>query len=249
MSAASTPPPATDDVFASLMREDRVFPPPAEFAEKAHISGEAQYDAMYKRSVEDPEGFWGEAAQELEWFAPWAKVLDGSGADAKWFVDGKLNLAHNCVDRHAEGERKSKIALLWEGEPGEVRQLSYAELHTEVQKFANVLKSLNVRKGDRVAIYMGMAPELAIALLACARIGAIHSVIFGGFAAHAISDRVNDSDCQVIITQDISYRRGTEVKLKKIVDEALEKCPNVRNVVVYQRAPETQVSMTAGRDL
>ena len=249
MSAASTPSPANADVFASLMREHRVFPPPAEFARKARISSEAQYDAMYKRSVEDPDGFWSEAAQELEWFAPWTRVLEGRGANAKWFLNGKLNLAHNCVDRHAKGERKDKVALLWEGEPGEVRQLTYAELHIEVQRFANVLKSLQVRKGDRVAIYMGMSPELAIALLACARIGAIHSVIFGGFAAHAISDRVNDSDCQVIVTQDVSYRRGTEVKLKKIVDEALEKCPNVRNVVVYQRAPEAQVSMSAVRDL
>ena len=231
------------------MREDRVFPPPGEFASKARIGSAADYDAMYKRSVEDPDGFWSEAAKELDWFAAWTKVQEGSGADAKWFLGGKLNLAHNCVDRHANGERRDKVALLWEGEPGEIRKLTYAELHAEVQKFANVLKSLGVHKGDRVAIYMGMSPELAIALLACARIGAIHSVIFGGFAAHAISDRVNDSDCQIIVTQDISYRRGAEVKLKKIVDEALEKCPNVRNVVVYQRAPQTLVNMQPGRDI
>ena len=197
---------------------------------------------MYKRSVESPEEFWAEAAGELEWFAPWQQVLDGSGAHAKWFTGGKLNLSHNCVDRHAKGARKDKVALLWEGEPSvdgkpEVRKLTFAELHVEVQKFANVLKAQGVKKGDRVAVYMGMSPELAIALLACARIGAVHSVIFGGFAAHAISDRVNDSDCQVILTQDISYRRGGEVKLKAIVDEAVEKCPGVRKVVVYQRAP------------
>jgi acetyl-CoA synthetase len=245
---------ANADVFHSLMREDRVFPPPAEFAARAWIGSEAEYDRIYQRSIDDPEAFWGEAAGELEWFGKWDKVLDGSGPHAKWFTGGKLNLSHNCVDRHALGTRKDKVALLWEGEPtqdgrGEVRKLTYAELHEQVQKFANVLKSLGVQKGDRVAIYMGMSPELAIALLACARIGAVHSVIFGGFAAHAIADRVNDSDCQVVVTQDISYRRGTEVKLKQIVDEAMEKCTGVRNVVVYQREPKTTVAMTPDRDV
>src|SRR5580658_10413033 len=153
------------------MREDRVFPPPAEFAAKAWIKSEAEYDAMYRRSVEDPEGFWGDAARELEWFAPWTQVMHGSGSQTRWFVGGKLNLSHNCVDRHAKGARKDKVALLWEGEPvasgkaTEVRRLTYAELHAQVQKFANVLKSLEVKKGDRVAIYMGLGPELAIALL------------------------------------------------------------------------------------
>jgi len=166
---------------------------------------------------------------------------------AKWFVDGKLNLAYNCVDRHANGSCRDKIALLWEGEPGEVRKLTYGDLHAEVQRFANVLKNLGIKKGDRVAIYMGMCPELAIALLACARIGAVHSVIFGGFAAHAIVDRVNDSACLAVITQDSSYRRGTEINLKKIVDEALTQCPTVQHVVVYRRSG-TPVSMTKGRD-
>ncbi|MEO6924879.1 MAG: acetate--CoA ligase, partial [Bryocella sp.] len=147
------------------------------------------------------------------------------------------------------GTRKDKVALLWEGEPGDVRKITYGELHTQVQQFANVLKAQGVKKGDRVAIYMGMSPELAIALLACARIGAVHSVIFGGFAAHAISDRVNDSDCQIVITQDISYRRGAEVKLKQIVDEAMQKCPGVRRVIVYQRAPTATVAMQTGRDV
>jgi acetyl-CoA synthetase len=235
--------------FESLMREDRVFPPPAEFAAKARIKSLAEYEAMYARSIADPDGFWAEAAGELEWFAPWTKVLDGSGQHAKWFVGGKLNLSHNCVDRHAKGARKDKVALLWEGEPGEVRRITFGELHVEVQKFANVLKSLGVKKGERVALYMGHGPELAIALLACARIGAIHSVIFGGFAAHAISDRVNDSDCQVVVTQDISYRRGGEVTLKAIVDEAMQKCAGVRKVVVYQRAPKVTVNMVEGRDV
>jgi acetyl-CoA synthetase len=243
------------ETFQSLMREDRVFPPPVEFAAKANIGSIEQYEAMYKRSVEDPDGFWGDAAKELDWFEPWKTVLTGSGPEAKWFSGGRLNLSHNCVDRHAKGTRKDKVALLWEGEPcvdgkaTEVRKITYGELHEQVQRFANVLKAAGVKKGDRVAIYMGMSPELAMALLACARIGAVHSVIFGGFAAHAISDRVNDSDCQVILTQDISYRRGGEIQLKKIVDEALEKCPNVRSVIVYQRAPHSKLNMKPGRDL
>ena len=158
---------------------------------------------------------------------------------------------YNCVDRHALGERAEKTAILWEGEPGEVRKLTFSELLAEVQKFANVLKGLGIKKGDRVAVYMGMTPELAIAVLACARIGAVHSVIFGGFAAQAIVDRVNDSACVAVVTQDVSYRRGGEVKLKAIVDEAIERCPTVKNVVVYQRAgsDKAPVAMKAGRDL
>ena len=235
----------------SLLRENRVFPPPAEFAAKAHVGSLEEYEAMYRRSVEQPEAFWAEAAGELEWFAPWSAVLTGDIAHAKWFAGGKLNLSHNCVDRHATGARREKIALLWEGEPGEVRRITYGELHTQVQRFANVLKGLGVRRGDRVAIYMGMCPELAIAMLACARIGAVHSVIFGGFAAQAIVDRVNDSQCVLLLTQDVSYRRGAEVGLKAIVDEAIDRCPTVRNVVVYQRAGKGSKSsaMKEGRDL
>ena len=232
----------------SSLRENRVIPPPAEFAAKAHVKSLAQYEEMYRWSVERPEEFWAEAAGELEWFAPWTKMLEGEAQHAKWFVGGKLNLSHNCVDRHALGARKDKVALLWEGEPGEVRKITYGELHEQVQRFANVLKGLGIKRGDRVAVYMGMCPELAIALLACARIGAIHSVIFGGFAAHAISDRVNDSGCVAILTQDTSYRRGSEVKLKAIVDEALEKCPTVKNVVVFRRSGSA-VAMKAGRDV
>jgi acetyl-CoA synthetase len=235
----------------SLLRENRVFPPPAGFAAKAHIKSLEEYEAMYRRSVEDPEAFWAEAAGELEWFAPWKKVLDGEMGSAKWFAGGKLNLSHNCVDRHANGARRDKVALLWEGEPGEVRRITYGELHSQVQRFANVLKRLGVKRGDRVAIYMGMSPELPIAMLACARIGAVHSVIFGGFAAQAVVDRVNDSACVVMLTQDVSYRRGTEVRLKDIVDEAIDRCPSVRNVVVYRRAAEgaEPVRMKHGRDL
>jgi acetyl-CoA synthetase len=237
----------------SLLREDRVFQPPPEFAAKAHIKSLAEYEAMYRRSVEQPEAFWAEAAGELEWFVPWSEVLSGGDdiSRAKWFVGGKLNLSHNCVDRHAKGARRDKVALLWEGEPGEVRRLTFGELHANVQRFANVLKGLGIRRGERVAIYMGMCPELAIAMLACARIGAVHSVIFGGFAAQAIVDRVNDSACVAVITQDVSFRRGGEVRLKAIVDEAIERCPTVKHVVVYQRAAEkaAAVKMKPGRDL
>ena len=235
----------------SLLRENRVFAPPAEFAAKARVGSVEEYEAMYRRSVEEPEAFWAEAASELEWFAPWEKVLEGEMGSARWFVGGKLNLSHNCVDRHALGARREKTALLWEGEPGEVRRISYGELHTLVQRFANVLKGLGVQRGDRVAIYMGMGPELAVAMLACARIGAVHSVIFGGFAAQAIVDRVNDSQCVLVLTQDVSYRRGVEVGLKAIVDEAIDRCPTVRNVVVYQRAGKGSKSaeMKEGRDL
>jgi acetyl-CoA synthetase len=232
----------------SSLRENRVFAPPAEFAAKAHVKSLEQYEAMYRRSVEEPDAFWAAVAGELEWFTPWTKVLQGEGAHTKWFVGGKLNLSHNCVDRHALGARKDKVALLWEGEPGEVRKITYGELHEQVQQFANVLKGLGIKRGDRVAIYMGMCPELAIALLACARIGAVHSVIFGGFAAQAIVDRVNDSACIAVLTQDTSYRRGAEVKLKAIVDEALEKCPTVKDVVVFRRSG-SDVSMKAGRDI
>ncbi|HEV2322542.1 MAG TPA: acetate--CoA ligase [Terracidiphilus sp.] len=231
----------------TILRENRVFPPPEEFSRKAHIKSMAEYESMYKRSIEDPEGFWAEVARELHWFKPWTKVLEWDLPWAKWFVGGKMNLCYNCVDRHALGARREKTALIWEGEPGEIRRMTYAELHAEVQKVASALKDLGIKKGDRVAIYMGMTPELAIALLACARIGAIHSVIFGGFAANAIADRVNDAGCVAILTQDGSYRRGNEIALKKTVDEAMAACPTVKNVVVYRRTGTT-VNMAEGRD-
>jgi len=238
---------STDPNLDSTLRENRVFPPPAEFAAKAHIKSLAEYEQMYRRSVEDPESFWAEAARELHWFKPWDKVLEWNEPWVKWFVGGKTNLCYNCVDRHALGSKRDKVAILWEGEPGEIRKLTFGDLHAEVQRFANVLKSLGIKKGDRVAVYMGMTPELAIAVLACARIGAVHSVIFGGFAAHAIVDRVNDAECVAILTQDTSYRRGSEVKLKATVDEAVAQCSTVKNVVVYKRSG-TPVNMQAGRD-
>ncbi len=243
----SVTPASHDPHLDSMLRENRVFPPPPEFAAKAHIKSLAEYEQLYKRSVEDPEGFWAEAARELHWFKPWDKVLEWNEPWAKWFVGGKINLCYNCVDRHALGNRRDKVAIVWEGEPGEIRRLTFGELYADVQRFANALKGLGIRKGDKVAIYMGMTPELAIAVLACARIGAVHSVIFGGFAAHAIVDRVNDADCVAILTQDAAYRRGNEVKLKATVDEAVPKCPTVKNVVVYRRTG-SPVQMQAGRD-
>jgi acetyl-CoA synthetase len=206
-----------------------------------------EYEALYRRSIEDPEAFWAGAAKDLHWFSPWHTVLEWKAPWAKWFVGGQLNLSYNCVDRHALGSRAEKTAILWEGEPGELRKLTFRELHAEVQRFANVLKRLGIRKGDRVAVYMGMTPELAIALLACARIGAVHSVIFGGFAANALVDRINDAECVAVLTQDTSYRRGGEVQLKKVVDEALVNCPTVKSVVVYQRS-SSPVTMQPGRD-
>ena len=248
--SASTSSIAQQDIDSTL-RENRVFPPPPAFSAKARIKSLEEYETLYKQSIEDPEKFWAGAAKELHWFEPWSKVLEWNLPSARWFVDGKLNLCYNCVDRHVDprvgGERAQKTALIWEGEPGEIRRLTYAELHAEVQKFANALKSLGIKKGDRVAIYMGMTPELAIALLACARIGAIHSVIFGGFAANAIADRVNDSGCVAILTQDTSYRRGNEIQLKRTVDEALAACPTVKHTVVYRRSG-SPVDMVEGRD-
>ena len=240
-------PTAADQNLDSILREDRVFPPPPEFAAKAHVGSLAEYEELYERSVADPEGFWDSVAKELHWFAPWTRVLDWNLPWAKWFVGGKTNISYNCLDRHVHNGKREKTAIVWEGEPGEVRKLSYGELLAEVQKFANALKSLGIRKGDRVAVYMGMTPELAIAILACARIGAIHSVIFGGFAVNAIVDRVNDAQCVAILTQDTSYRRGNEVKLKATVDEAVVNCPTVKNVVVYKRSG-SPIHMLAGRD-
>jgi acetyl-CoA synthetase len=233
--------------LSSILRELRIFPPPTDFAAKAHVKSLEEYESLYRRSVEDPEGFWAEAAKELDWFAPWTKVLDWQLPQAKWFTGGKINLCYNSVDRHALGGRKDKVAILWEGEPGEVRRLTFGELYVEVRKFANVLKGLGLKKGDRVAIYMGMTPELAIALLACARLGIIHSVIFGGFASSALVGRINDASCAAVLTQDGSYRRGQEVRLKKVVDEALPHCPSVKNVVVYRRTG-SPVEMQEGRD-
>ncbi len=207
-----------------------------------------EYRQLYRAAEADPEKFWASIARELHWFQPWSRVLEWDLPWAKWFVGGKINLSYNCLDRHVAGDRRNKTAILWEGEPGEVRTLTYEQLLKQVNKFANVLKSLGIKQGDRVALYMGMTPELAIAMLACARIGAVHSVIFGGFSAQALIDRITDAQAVAVITQDTSYRRGNEVKLKAAVDEAVKSCPSVKNVIVYRRSG-SMVSMEPGRDM
>jgi acetyl-CoA synthetase len=231
----------------SVLKETRVFESPDHFPQQAHIKSLEQYEQLYREAEQDPEKFWGQIASELHWFKKWDKVLEWEAPWAKWFVGGQINISYNCLDRHVATWRRNKAALIWEGEPGEIRTLTYQQLLTEVSKFANVLKSLGVNKGDTVAVYMGMTPELPIALLACARIGATHSVVFGGFSANALVDRINDAQCKAVITQDSAYRRGSQIPLKATVDEALPSCPSVRTVVVYQRTGcETQ--MQPGRD-
>ncbi len=237
--------PSTD--IQSALKEKRVFPPSPEFTAQAHVKGMTEYDRLYAEAERDPEAFWAGIAGELDWFRKWDKVLEWEAPWAKWFTGGKINLSHNCLDRHLTTWRKNKAAIIWEGEPGEIRTLTYQQLHSEVCRFANVLKSLGVQTGDRVAIYMGMSPELAIALLACARIGAPHTVIFGGFSAQAITDRIHDCQASCIITQDGTFRRGAEIKLKPVVDEAVRNCPTVKTVIAYRRTGTPQ-QMEAGRD-
>ena len=231
----------------SVLIEKRTFDPPAEFSRKSHVKSMEDYRRLYKTAESDPEKFWADIARELHWFQPWTKVLEWNLPWAKWFIGGKINLSYNCLDRHMSTARRTKPAIIWEGEPGEVRTLTYEQLLKEVCKLANGLKSLGIKSGDRVALYMGLTPELAIAMLACARIGAVHSVIFGGFAAHALVDRITDAQAVAVITQDTGYRRGGEVKLKATVDEALEQCPSVKSVVVFRRSGSA-VSMKQGRD-
>jgi acetyl-CoA synthetase len=231
----------------SILHEDRTFECPEPFRQQAHIKSLEEYERIYRESIEHPEQFWAGIANELHWFKKWDNVLEWNIPWAKWFVGGQLNVSYNCLDRHVVTDRKNKAAIIWESEPGDIRTLTFEQLHREVQKFANVLKSLGVRKGDRVAIYMGMTPELPIAMLACARIGAPHTVVFGGFSSNALVDRIHDSQATAVITQDGSYRRGAEVKLFPPVEEALKSCPTVKNVIVYQRTG-TPINMQSGRD-
>jgi acetyl-CoA synthetase len=243
----------SDNTLDTLLREDRRFPPPAEFAAEAHVSS----DEVYREAEADPEGYWARWAEELHWFRRWDRVLDWQPPQARWFVGGRLNAAYNCLDRHLEGERATKTALIWEGEPGDVRRFSYAELHAEVGRAANALRRLGVGKGDRVAIYLPMIPEAAIAMLACARIGAPHSVVFGGFSAESLRDRINDAEARLLITADGGYRRGGVVPLKKNADESLEReggCPTIERVLVVRRHGEegevlASSTMREGRDL
>ena len=231
----------------SVLKESRVFNPPEAFRAGAYLKDPAEFEALYKRSVEDPEGFWAEQAESLLWRKPWDKVLEWKAPFAKWFVGGELNLAENCLDRHLTTWRRNKAAIIWEGEPGEVRTLTYLQLHREVCQFANVLKGLGVEKGDRVGIYLPMIPEAAVAMLACARIGATHSVVFGGFSSEALRDRMNDAEARIIVTADGAYRRGAVVPLKANVDGAVTGTPQVKHVVVVKRTG-APVPMHAGRD-
>ncbi len=230
----------------NLLKEGRVIAPPESFRKKARVSDES----IYARAAADPEAFWAGFASELEWSQPWTKVLDWKSPHARWFVDGKLNVSVNCLDRHVRTARRNKAALIWEGEPGDRRTLTYFDLHRQVSQFGNVLKSLGVRKGDRVALYMPLVPELAIAMLACARIGAIHSVVFGGFSSESLRDRINDAQATVLVTADGGYRRGQIVPLKQMADEALRDTPSIRHVVVLKRAEGDPfpVHMQEGRD-
>ncbi len=232
--------------FSDLLREDRTFPPSDAFRAQALVRDEA----IYEEAARDPEAFWAKCAAELEWSTPWTQVLDWQPPHAKWFVGGKLNASVNCVDRHVRGPRRNKAAIIWEGEPGDRRTLTYQDLYREVSQFANVLKSLGVTKGDRVALYLPLIPELAIAMLACARIGAVHSVVFGGFSAESLRDRINDSQCKVLVTADGGYRRGQIVPLKQMADEALEGTPSIESVVIVQRGDQAMkmVHVKEGRD-
>ncbi|NMG58698.1 acetate--CoA ligase [Geitlerinema sp. P-1104] len=234
----------------SILHEKRSFPPSPEFSAQARIKSMEDYQALYDAAAADPEGFWGDLAEkELEWFEKWDKVLDWNPPTAKWFVGGKLNISHNCLDRHLKTWRKNKAALIWEGEPGDSRTLTYAQLHREVCQMANVIKSFGVQKGDVVGIYMPMIPEAAIAMLACARIGAVHTVVFGGFSAEALRERLTDASAKLVITADGGYRKDAVIPLKPQVDKALDDnaIPSVDNVLVVQRTQD-KVNMEPGRD-
>jgi len=232
----------------SLQAEGRIFQPPAAFAEKAHIKSMEELEALRSEATADPEKFWARFAEsELHWFKKWDTVLKWAPPHAEWFVGGKINISDNCLDRHLGTWRRNKAALIWEGEPGDTRTLTYQQLHAEVCRFANVLKKVGVVKGDRVALYMPLIPELAISMLACARIGATHSVVFGGFSSTALIDRINDAKCKVVVTADGGWRRGNEVKLKAAVDEALKETPSVEACIVVRRTG-SKIHMETGRD-
>ena len=246
----------------SVLNEERLFPPPKEFSKNAHVSSLAEYQKLYRESIDDPEKFWGKRAEEeLVWFQPWKKVLEWQEPFAKWFVGGQTNVCYNCLDRHLGTPRANKAALIWEGEPaspgkpGEQRTLTFKQLHHEVCLFANVLKRHGIRKGDRVLIYLPMVPEAAIAMLACARIGAIHSVVFGGFSAQSLADRIQDSQARLVVTADGGFRRGAIVALKATIDAALTLpdpkgellAKSIEKVIVLRRT-NNAVQFQEGRD-
>lgn len=232
----------------SVLNETRTFAPPATFQAQANIGSQEEYDRLWNHAKDKPAEFWGEMAENLDWFQKWDTVMDGEMPNTKWFTGGKINVSYNCIDRHLQTERRNKAALIWEGEPGDTRVLRYQDLHREVCKFANVLKNLGIESGDRVTLYMPMIPELAIAMLACTRIGAVHSIIFGGFSSDAIADRNNDAQARLVVTADGGWRRGKEIPLKSTVDGAMENSPSIEKVVVVQRTGG-DVDMVPDRDL
>ncbi|MEO8499197.1 MAG: AMP-binding protein, partial [Planctomycetota bacterium] len=233
----------------SVMTEDRLFPPSKEFASQSAIGSIEAYQKLYDEAKADPKAFWDKLAKaELHWFKPYDTVLEWEAPNVKWFVGGKTNVSYNCLDVHLATARRNKAAIIWEGEPGDTRTLTYQQLHQEVCKFANALKSLGVKPGDVVSIYMPMTPELVIAMQACARIGAVHSVIFAGFSAEAIADRNNDANAKIQLTADAAWRRGKQLDLKSVVDEALAKSPTVEKCVVLKRIGN-EVTMQDGRDV
>jgi acetyl-CoA synthetase len=236
--------PGTTTPIEALLRERRKFPPPKAFAKQAN----ARSASVYAQAAKNPVRFWEGWAKRLDWFTPWKKTLEWKAPNARWFIGGKLNVSYNCLDRHITTARRTKAALIWEGEPGDTRTLTYWDLYREVNRFAAALKQHGVKRGDRVTIYMPMVPEAAIAMLACTRIGAPHSVIFGGFAPDAVRDRIHDAESTIVITSDGGYRRGSVVPLKQNVDTALKECPDVRTVVVLKRTGTT-VNMETGRDI
>jgi acetyl-CoA synthetase len=230
------------------MSTEAIYAPSEDFVRHAHVQGMQGYVELYRRAEQDPEGFWDEvASQEIHWFEKWSKVLEWNPPFARWFAGAKTNVSFNCIDRHLSTPRKNKVAILWEGEPGDQRFITYQELHRLVSRFANVLKSRGYKAGDRAIIYMPMIPELPVAMLACARLGVIHSVVFGGFSAEALKARIQDLGASLVITADGGFRRGKEVKLKTAVDEAMTDCPAVSNVIVYRRTG-SETAMQAGRD-
>jgi acetyl-CoA synthetase len=232
----------------TLLSEQRRFPPPKAFAESANAT-----ETLIETGTRDRLAFWAEQARTLDWFRPWDQVLEWSPPHAKWFVGGRLNASVNCLDRHLRGARRNKAAIIWEGEPGDRQVMTYWELAREVNRCANALRRLGITRGDRVAIYLPMIPQAAIAMLACARIGAVHSVVFGGFSSESLRDRINDAQATALITADAGYRRGQVLPLKRVADEAIRECPSIRHVVVVQRRPGAQgdesfANMVAGRD-